>query len=263
MSSTINKINTVLLEFDELIIKKVSSWGKEGKSFYALSDLSGIRRASLYNIRDGKFTSRNFNPFRLMKLISILDQCELETVKEKYSKFLNVIERVTTQPSESVDEELSTSSLFSKIFSESMSNPVALAIYTHSLGDGVKEKDIMQLYGSYGLTVLEDLKNKGIIHIASTKTKSYQATNSRYVEIEKKHVKNIIKTLSDCYNPNNSGKERNFISFRVDKVNSNTIKKLYQLHSEFHSRTNQVLATEDSGGDIPFYSFSEMDTFIE
>lgn len=222
-----------------------------------ISKQTGISRLTLRNIRSGH-TSAKIESYRRYKLFTFFfhDSEILST----YSCFSPLFYDLDSREEEKWDFDLSSKSSFTKAFGTEMSNPVAIAIYTMSLGYGVRKEEVQENFGKVGVEIANRLVFNQILLEAKD---IYYAANTSFIELPKEEIKNIITSLSKNYNINNSGQNKNYINFRVDKVNHESLQEIQELHAEFDERIKEILRRPESKGDVPFYTINQMDIFSE
>lgn len=255
---------TKTFELDVVVKNLMSLWLQKPRHTKALlSRLSNFRRAALTELENGKTSLLNIHPGRVLKLISVLENSDLATAYEKYKKHIQLIEgRSGPLQSEYIDVDLSANKKFTDSFVEAMKNPVALAIYTlASAEDGVLDKDIKILYGITSRDIVEDLLEKKILVKYGKFGDRYFAINREMIHLNNANVRDLIPAMNSFYKSTHSGKNRNYIHFRVDSISQEALDEIYWVYAEMTDKVNSILGRESSKGKIPFYGFAQMDTF--
>lgn len=259
--------NQLIQRLDESLPSLIDNWLSQARSrsMKLLAELSGFRYPSLLQLSKGELSLQNIQVERIIALLAVLEKKSTAEVKSDYSSVLAEIERISIQYNRpnKIDLDLSFNTNFSNTFAEKLSNPIALAIYTLSLGaTGVSVEEVKKQFGEYSTSIINMLIQSNLI-IQSGKKATLFAINKDYVDIERDQIKKLIPTMNTFYQTAHAGQQRNFIGFRIDKVNNATLEKLQKLHATFQNEVNAVLAEEGHEGEIPIYTFNQLDSFVD
>jgi len=258
--------STVISEFDSTVVSLIEKWlSHSDRSRNTLCRLSNFRRQSLIDVLSGKSSLVNYHPSRVLRLLSVLEGLEINDVLKKYAPAIREIERTGKYPVEnSIDLELSSDTKFTDTFTETMRNPVALAIYSMSIPqDGVFESVITERFGSYSKEIISDLLEKKIIIKAGSSNVKYYAINREMLNLSRPQVQKIIPSLNESYKTSHCGEGRNYISVRIEAINKKSLYKIHEAYSQLDNTISKILEDESSKGEIPFYGFFQMDTFTD
>lgn len=230
------------------------------KSINQLATLSGIRPGTVYKLLSGEAKVSNLHPTKVLDILSVLHNHEdRSTLKAQYKDALTEIFKEEISPI--IDEDRSSNKKFIDQFVESLQDSVALQIYSLSLrAEGVSQNEVKDEFGQYGIKILSTLAEQEIL--LNSKYQQYIPANKHMIRLEREHIQKLIPHLNELYKIQNAKQERNYISMRIDSINADALKELYDLHVEFESKKNEVLAKPQSKGEIPFYCFTELETLI-
>jgi hypothetical protein len=261
------KTTTSIQKFDHKVAVMINEWLKKPERSKALlARLASFRPHSIGDIASGKTSLINYHPSKTLKLLSVLEKMEIAEVYGIYKTAIDEIEKYGTyKERETIDIDLSTNKKFTEDFTKCMQNPVAVAIYTLSLSEsGVPESEVIDQFGKYSESILKDLLHKRII-IKSFLQKEvrYFAQNKDMLYLERDQVQKIIPSLNSFYRSGHSGKDRNYISFRIDRINREALRDIQRAYIELEEKLVDILKEESCRGEIPFYCFSQLDTFSE
>lgn len=227
-----------------------------------LSQETGISRTTLTKMRNGELGSTfNIKPFKKFKLFKcFFDVAELSG---KYTSFQSILDTQNcwpsqTSPKDVYDVELSSSTAFADIFAKHASDPTAMAIYAHALGEGISQQHLKELFGLNGIKIAQELTDSKLLYLSR---ETYRVISNSYVDLPKEKIKKLVTSLSENYKSSHSGQGKNWINFKVDKTNKETIEKIQNLHADFSQKVHDLLTEDSAKGSIPFYTFNEMDTF--
>lgn len=242
--------------FDSLLTKEIM---KTNIPLTHISQETGISRTTLTKMRNGElgctYNLKAFKRFRLFKCF--FDVNELNT---KYLSFQPILEIESSDSlnNESYDIELSSNKAFSEAFVRQATDPTVMAIYVHSLNNGITQDDIKESFGLNGIRIADELVSTKVLYFSNG---TYRAINRSYIDMPKENIKKIITSLSENYKSSHSGQGKNWINFRVDKTNYETIEKIQALHAEFSQKIQDILEEPTARGSVPFYTINQMDTF--
>lgn len=253
-----------LKEFELNFPNKIKKWvdASENRTVAVLIKLTGVRPQSVYDIADGKKSVLNLSTAKILKLLCTLDGKSEAEIANFYRFIFKQNEKNGSDSVESLlDTELSNDVVFTKMFVDTMKNPIAFEIYTNSVGlEGVSEKFVAQKYGEYGTQILSQLRDKKILINTGVGTNNFPI-NRNFLSLDRKDVKELIPVLNSFYNPNNAFKERNYNFMRTEKVNRDTLRKIQEVFANAHNTVETMLSTNASKGDIAIYCFGQLDTF--
>lgn len=249
--------------FVQMVNQLMQKWVTPGtpRSGNRLAILSGIRKNTIYGLRNGTSSILNVQPTKIIKLISILENTPESRVFEKYENHLRRIDELNADSVlPAVDLDLSYNDLFTDSFASEMKNPVALKIYTMSLKKGgITASEISKEFGEYGIGIAMNLEGKNILVYTGKKT--FSPINHETLRLSRSQIKEIIPTLNTYYNEDHKNSLRNFISIKIDSISKDALIRIHEQYSIMDEELDKILASPDSKGDIPFYCFSQLDTF--
>jgi hypothetical protein len=122
---------------------------------------------------------------------------------------------------------------------------------------GVSEEEVLTIGGSSLVNSLKNLTNKGFIQKINNNYKSIKSSFS-YSFVT---MKRLINHLSEYYNPNNVGKERNYVHVVTTSLTKEGIKELQEEHRRHHNKIREIKMKHK--GNISTFSVGFMDTFSE
>lgn len=248
------KQDALIMEFADLMRSEIS---KSNRSLNKMENLTGITRKALGKIRDGKGDLSAISSIKRQNLFNFF--FSEKELNEKYSHFKVLFHIQKTQEDYTWDAELSNNQQFTSRFENEMQNPIAQGIYTMSIGNGVSLQELENHYGKYGTKIANQLCEAGLLIFAKDR---YISLNMDYVNFNNRDMlKKLSTTASQNYRPENSRQGINFISLRFCKVNSNALRKINDLHSEFSRKLQEILGQNSAVGDIPIYTLHQMDIF--
>lgn len=254
-----NRLKQTYLQYDSLMINSLQN---TNLTLSHLHKETGISRNTLRKMKEGvEGCTFNIAPYRRYKLFSCF--FNLKILRTNYPHFIEIFDESKSNGNSNKeiplwDADLSSNQVFNDIFAQEMKDPMAILIYAKSLDNGFSKKELVEEYGSHGLKIADKLVRSNLIAYHNEK---FTAINSNYVDVEKGQIKEIIISLSQNYNPSHCGQEKNWINFRIAKINSEALRRIQNLHAELSSQIQDILSEPESKGSIPFYTINEMDTF--
>lgn len=134
-----------------------------------------------------------------------------------------------------------------------------LIIYLLALKEnGTNIDEIHHVLGSKGLEAMNDLIDFGLIQ------RNHQAVTSipqeRVIVRSVESMKKRIKTYSQFYRPAHAFTGRNYIHSLSEGLNEEGIKKITDLHRNFHQQLVNVIRSPENQGDIPMFSVAFCDS---
>lgn len=256
------KTKPELVEFKSTFDSILKSWLAKGapRTPSQLAVQTKLRRQSIYDLCSGKANILNWHSTKVIRVLSIIENSDEDKVFKKYERELAVLDNLTTDAPLKMDAELSYNKNFTQNFTEEMKNPVALKIYALSLSEaGVGMSEIRDEYGQYGIQIADKLVEKNILVFSTGKR--YFTINKDYLGLTKSQVKEIIPHLNSFYREDHANQFRNYVFMRIDRINRDSLVKIHAAYSHLDEVISSILSTDESKGDIPFYCFSQLDTF--
>jgi hypothetical protein len=253
---------TELDSFVQKVNQLLQDWLAPGapRTANRLGILAGIRKPTMYGLCNGTSSILKIHPTKIIKLVSILENSPESVVFERYEKYLRHINEVSIDSVIPVDLELSYNKQFTDSFANEMKNPVALKIYTMSLKKGgITASEISKEFGEYGIGIAMNLEGKNILVYTGHKT--FSPINHETLNLSRSQIKEIIPTLNTYYNEDHKNSLRNFVSIKIDSISKDALVKIHDQYSLLDQEVDKILASSESRGDIPFYCFSQLDTF--
>ena len=172
------------------------------------------------------------------------------------------MDNITTDQPLKIDAELTYNKNFTEIFTEEMKNPIALKIYALSLSAaGVGLSEVRDEYGQYGVQIANQLVDKNILVFSTGKR--FFTINKDYLGLSRGQIKEIIPQLNTFYREDHANQFRNYIFMRIDRISRDALVKIHEAYSKHDAEISHILSSEDAKGEIPFYCFSQLDTFTD
>ena len=143
---------------------------------------------------------------------------------------------------------------------KALSDKYCFIVYALALSDkGVTEKEILYCMGGQGQKALKTLMEKGFIK--KDDNHIYRAVEARRgiilsFEVIKKH----LQVLAENYKPDNVA--NNYIYYKVESLNKQGMRALYEVQKEAHRKVQKIMETEEYKGDIPLFSAGFFDMLM-
>ncbi|NRA46595.1 MAG: hypothetical protein HRU09_16715 [Oligoflexales bacterium] len=126
---------------------------------------------------------------------------------------------------------------------------------------GTDKVSIQKILGDSGLRTLKELidseqvieKQDGRIELRNKDDFTYSS------KIIRQQIGNLVK----YFDPNHLGNKRNCISLAVQSVNKEALAEIHKIHEEAYKKIDKLIKNKKSRGNIPCFSFSCLDTFID
>lgn len=248
--------------FSQMVMQLLQDWPAVGtpRTINRLAVLTGIRKPTMYGLCNGTSSIFNIHKTKVIKLLSILENTDETAVFAKYERYLQHMNEIKIDSVIPVDLDLSYNQEFTDSFTAEMKNPVALKIYSMALKrNGVTWSMISKEFGEYGKEIAMSLERKNILVHAGHST--FFTINHEKLNLSRSQIKEIIPALNTYYNEAHKNSLRNFVSIKIDSISKDALVKIHDQYSQLDQEIDKILASPKSRGDIPFYCFSQMDTF--
>lgn len=137
-----------------------------------------------------------------------------------------------------------------------------LIIYVLALKEnGTNIDEIHHVLGTKGLESTNDLIHIGLLErIGDTILPS---NKDRVLIRSFESAKKSLKTYSQFYRPAHAYKNRNYIHTLTEGLNLNGVRKMQELHRQFHQDMTDIIRCADYQGDIPMFSVAFCDSLTE
>lgn len=230
---------------------------KSHLSLRAIAKNSGVNRYFLMKLLDENDTSTALDLSQVLLLAKFITQRESvrEVIDSSSREVQEVLKRVF---SVDYDRQKSSVDLFSEVDLYNADYYLVLVLSTYT--QGTKRSYVQKILGERGEKALSELLAKGVVSEVNGRIKLAKGKDfSCSYDIAKHHIATYLR----FYSPHRVSQSRNNIHVVSQGVNLQALKKIHQLHSAFYKNLMEIVADEDSLGDIPMFSFGCMDTFLE
>lgn len=125
---------------------------------------------------------------------------------------------------------------------------------------GTNKKSVQKILGDSGVKTLNELLESGQITEQEGRIELGNKEDFTYSsKIMCQQIANIVK----YFDPDHLGNNRNFISLVVQNVNKEALSEIQKIHEDAYQKIDQIIKNQKNWGDIPCFTFSCLDTFID
>ena len=159
-----------------------------------------------------------------------------------------------------VTSESKTGKYVGKELENLISDKDYFVAYALALSDyGVTAKEITHCIGYEGKEALESLMEKGIVK--KDENNIYRAIQpNKGIILSFKILKRHIRLLAENYKTDN--KKNNYIYYKIETLNKEGRKRLYEIHKETHRQVQNLMEDKRYKGDTPTFSVGFFDMFF-
>ena len=124
---------------------------------------------------------------------------------------------------------------------------------------GTRKDYIQKIFGDSGLKTLNELLESGQV---VEKDNKIILDNDEEFNYSEKIMRQQIANLAKYFEPDQVDSQSNFISLAVQSINKEALLEIQKIHEEAYKKIDKVLKNKKNCGEIPFFTFSCIDTFI-
>lgn len=226
-----------------------------------LSELAGVSRHYVRNIKSGEnFTSKK-DLFKLYKVLQVIvPNKSIEIISGFDSQFFH-------RSGINVDQALKTLSLArtktegsNDLYEVLNDDAEAVLVLLASEDDGVSLSTLERVIGDGTKNILKRLLEENVIYPVG---KRYKVNKNIYTNLSIRFIKKHIPTLLSYYKISHSRQDRNYIGMSVGKTNKAGLKEMRNACEEFRRKMRSIKDDPQYKGEVPCFTVHCFDTFID
>ncbi|MFZ4715384.1 MAG: hypothetical protein ACOYL6_16795 [Bacteriovoracaceae bacterium] len=226
-----------------------------------LSELSGVSRHYVRNIKGEKNFSTKKDLFKLYKVLQVIvPNKSIEYITALDQQFFNrsgidvnfalktlSLGRVKTEGSNDLYEVLADDN-------------EAILVLLASEEEGVSERMIERVLGDSAGSTLKKLLDQNIVYQTG---KRFKVNKNIYTNLSIRFIKKHVATLLGLYKISHAGKDRNYIGMSCGRTNKAGLKEMRNACEEFRKKIREIKDKVEFKGEIPCFTIHCFDTFID
>lgn len=238
----------------------------ENKPKSYLIQETGIHHKTLQKLINGVADITKIPSFKTIRLLGILHRKNEVEITDLYKDELNLIK--SRQRHEDNNEELNS---FSADFmmdekkrqalAQIIMSPNKWAVFLlASSNKGVKINEARAIVGDEAESILHWLRDNKICEYCPDQTYRTIDNADGTVLLTRDQIQTVIPHLNNHYRSHRSHSNRNYIKIHSEKINRESLSKIHEILSRADNEIAQIVSNPDSFGEIPFYTFLQLDT---